>query len=131
MQSDSRFEEVVVQVFMAGKHGGDRPNTHPLNEAVPIDGFIELRYPREDEPFDPETDGQYWRLSWPFRDHREDGLWFARPDGEKWERSPVWEWENPEEPVENITLSPSYGMKNDDGSWHIHCYIRDGEVELL
>lgn len=102
---------------------------------IPIDGIVEFRYPRyqDDQPdeFRPDEDGYFWRVTFPFRDHRKDDEpWFRLPDEEKWKRHPIWKWKNPEEPVENATLSPSIGMKGDDGM-DFHCYIRGGEIDWL
>jgi len=44
----------------------------------------------------------------------------------------TWRWENPDEPTEDITLSPSIGVGRDQsGGWDWHCYVRDGEVDNL
>ena len=134
MQSSDEYRHAIVLVDMAHKHGGSAPDTMVINDDVPINGIVDLRYPRETPPPDGWQDGDetYWRHSIPFRDHRKDGPWFGRPDGEKWQRSPVWKWQNPEKSIENITLNPSYGMRDsENGGYKIHCYIRDGEVELL
>ena len=133
MQSDPEYQHAVVLVDMAHKHGGSAPDTMVINDDVPIDGIVDLRYPRETPPPDGWQDGDdtYWRHSIPFRDHRKGGPWFGRPDGEKGQRSPVWKWQNPEESIESITLNPSYGMGDGDGGYKIHCYIRNGEVDLL
>jgi hypothetical protein len=135
MQSNSEYEHAVVVVEQSEKHGGEANDYYFNDESLPVDGFVEIRYPRDPENTDLESDwdaqsGQYWIHSIPYRDYREtDALWFARPDAEKWSRMPIWKWQNPPE-TEAITLEPSYGMKSDDG-WNIHCYIRNGEVDLL
>lgn len=40
----------------------------------------------------------------------------------------VWEWENPDDPIEDITLSPSLKLEWDEPNT-FHIFIRDGEVE--
>jgi hypothetical protein len=135
MQSDTEYGHAVVLVDMAHKHGGSAKDTMAVNDDVPIDGVVDLRYPRETPPPDGWEDGDdtYWRHSIPFRNHRRDGHpWFGRPDADEWSRCPVWKWLNPNETVENITLSPSYGMRDsENGGYKIHCYIHDGEADLL
>lgn len=42
--------------------------------------------------------------------------------------SPVWKWQNPGEPLENITLSPSLKLEWDEPNT-FHIFIRNGEVE--
>lgn len=88
MQSDPEYKHAIVLVDMAHKHGGSAPDTLPINPDVPIDGVVDLRYPRETPPPDGWEDGDdtYWRHSIPFRDHRKDGQWFGRPDSDEWNR---------------------------------------------
>lgn len=73
-------------------------------------GFLILRNPERDEHY----------ASWPFH---------VNPDAHHLsEATNVWKWENPSDPIEDITLSPSLRLDNDSlGSFHI--YIRDGEIE--
>lgn len=40
----------------------------------------------------------------------------------------VWKWENPDEPIEDITLAPSLKLEWDDPNT-FHIFIWDGEVE--
>ena len=134
MQSKPEYQHAIVVVDLAEKHGGDAPDFLVVNEDVPTDGVVDLRYPRETPPPDgwDETHGEFWRHSIPFRDHRKDGPWFGWPENDQWHRQPVWKWQNPDEPTENITLNPSYGMRDTENDrWEIHCYIRNGEVDLL
>jgi len=159
MQSDPKFRDCAIAVRLAGERerdefqeyrekrlearrsdpdspvvGGERTNHplrdhHLLNEDVPISGQVQLYFPDRLDKIDPDEPGAF-SFAIPFRDHREHGQWFARPDAEKWRRHPVWKWENPEDDRENITLSPSYGVRP-DGDWTLHCWIRDGSIELL
>jgi len=39
-----------------------------------------------------------------------------------------WTWENPDEPLENVTLSPSLILKQDDPNT-FHIFIKNGEIE--
>ena len=40
----------------------------------------------------------------------------------------VWEWENPDEPIEDVTLSPSLRYQGGIGP-DFHVFIKNGEVE--
>lgn len=74
-------------------------------------GFLMLHNPEKDETY----------ASWPFHvipsEHYIHG-----PD------APVWKWENPDDPIADITLSPSLLLEWDDPNT-FHIFIRDGEVE--
>lgn len=102
---------------------------------IPIDGTVEFRYPRyqDDQPdeFRPYENGYFWRMTFPYRDKRRDEHpWFRFPEEEKGKRHPIWKWENADEPLDNMTLSPSIGKSN-DGEMVFHCYVRDGKIEWL
>lgn len=92
---------------------------------LPVDGWVTFYDPdllAAGEPFKHGT--------FPFRDHRSSESWFARPNAEKWNRGPVWKWQNPgEDPHESLTLSPSIGLGG--GEITFHCYIRNGEIDWL
>lgn len=102
-------------------------HTHIVNDDVPVDGWVTFYDPEKLEALEPYKHGTF-----PFRDHRKDDApWFGRPDSEKWHRSPVWKWQNPEEdPHEDLTLNPSIGTQSDQ-ELSFHCYIRNGEIDWL
>lgn len=102
---------------------------------IPIDGVVEFRYPRyqDDQPdeFRPDEDGYFWRLTYPYRSiEKDEHPWFGRPDAEDFHRRPIWKWQNPDEPLDEMTLNPSIG-KRSDGEIDFHCYIRNGEIDWL
>jgi hypothetical protein len=102
---------------------------------IPIDGLVEFRYPRyqEDQPdrFDLDESGHFWRLTFPYRSvEKDDEPWFGNPNGGEWSRRPIWKWQNPNDPLDEMTLSPSIG-KQSDGEMDFHCYVRNGEIEWL
>lgn len=101
-----------------------RNDHHAINPDVPVDGWVTFYDPALLESGDAFKHGTF-----PFRSVEKDGPWFARPDGEKWSRSPVWKWENPDaDPHESLTLSPSIGLGD---PLSFHCFIRDGGIEWL
>jgi hypothetical protein len=130
MQSNAEYEHAVLEVEPSEKHGGKSPDHYYGEADLPIDGFAEIWYPRET---DPEPDWHereaHYHHPIPYRDEAADGPWFAFPDASAWSRSPIWKWQNAPD-TENITLAPSYGTKS-DGEWKLHCWIRDGEIDLL
>lgn len=64
----------------------------------------------------PESGDDY--ASWPFHTH---------PNEHYMSDTNVWKWENPNEKLENITLSPSLVLEwGEPNTFHI--YIKDGEV---
>ena len=130
MDTDDRYLDAVLRWDYPPTHTETLPGTD-----VPVDGFVEFRYPRyqDDQPdrFDPYESGYYWRHSFPFRSReKNDAPWFGNPDGGEWSRRPIWKWQNPNDPIENATLSPSIGMRGDDGI-DFHCYIRNGRIDWL
>jgi len=55
--------------------------------------------------------------------------WMAYSD--KWEGNKIdtfWTWENPEEPIEDVTLSPSLKLNWDDPNT-FHIFVKNGEIE--
>lgn len=99
---------------------------HIVGEQPEVDGWVTFYDPDLLEQGEPFKHGTF-----PFRSVEKDGAWFARPDGDKWSRSPIWEWKNPtEDPSENLTLSPSIGLQG-DGEITFHCHIRDGEIDWI
>lgn len=71
-------------------------------------GFLNLQDEDKDEDY----------ASWPF--------YSKHYEGSKME--PHWTWENPDEDLENITLSPSLILEWDDPNT-FHIFIKNGEVE--
>ena len=138
MQSDEKYRGATVDVELADEVAADEPERAEFLRShfgVPTDGIVAILYEQDEES--NRDDGRWIAGTIPFRDHRTDGPWFAFPDKPKGRKQPIWEWTNPEEPVENITLAPSFGRHegtDDDpwgGEWEIHCWIRNGEVDLL
>lgn len=79
----------------------------------PIDGWLVL--------YD-HTHGEEWRF--PFRRPEKGGLLIDEdtgqpPDG----KPPIWEWVNPDDPPERITLHPSIHFKD-----RFHVTVKDGGV---
>lgn len=105
---------------------GRCPQTHQLNDDVPIDGQVTFYWPNK-----LGTGEAFIAFDFPFRSvEQDDAPWFANPDADKWSRHPVWKWQNADtDPRENLTLSPSLGIGGDDLSFH--CYIRNGEIDWL
>lgn len=105
---------------------GRCPETHPLNDDVPIDGQVTFYWPEKLGSGDP-----FKAFDFPFRGvDKDDAPWFARPDADKWSRHPVWKWKNPDAPLDRITLHPSLGIgPRDDLSFH--AYIRGGDIDWL
>lgn len=66
----------------------------------------------------PEDDVDY--ASWPF--HVTPSQHYMHGDGH------VWEWRNPEDDIENITLSPSLLLTWDDPNT-FHIFVRNGEIQ--
>lgn len=146
MDTDEKYRnDAIIEVEMAehieGAHHG-RP-THMLNDDVPVDGRIHFLFRKPGEPQSGrEKDGRWFTGTFPFRSaEKDDAPWFAFPDADEWERHPVWKWQNPEEVLdgdrvnpneveETITLSPSFGLRGDDGIY-FHCHVREGEIEWL
>lgn len=86
----------------------EHPGTGVEEEGV--HGFLILH--------DPEKEVSY--ASWPF--HINPSEHYMADSGH------VWEWKNPGQPIEDITLSPSLLLEWDEpNTFHIH--IRDGEVQ--
>lgn len=130
MDTDEKYLDAVLRWDSPPVHTQTLPGTE-----IPIDGFVEFRYPRyqDDQPddFRPDESGYYWRHSFPFRSVEKDAHpWFGNPGGGEWKRRPIWKWQNPEEPVEEATLNPSIGMPS-DGEMAFHCYVRNGEIDWL
>lgn len=102
-------------------------DTHIVGDGIPVDGWITFYNPEKLRSLEPYKHGTF-----PFRDHRkDDSEWFGRPDADKWHRSPIWKWQNPEDPVDDITLNPSIGRRGDGDEVTFHCYIRNGEIDWL
>lgn len=40
---------------------------------------------------------------------------------------PIWKWENPDDPVEDMTLHPSIKLDWEENGFHI--FVRDGEID--
>lgn len=98
---------------------------HYLGEQPPVDGWVTFYNPDLLEQGEPFKHGTF-----PFRDYRTDGLWFAKPDEDEWSKHPIWKWQNPEEdPHSNLTLKPSIGKQ--DGKITFHCHIRNGEIKWI
>lgn len=102
-------------------------DSHAINPDVPVDGFVTF--------YDPgllESGSAYKHGTFPFRSvNKDDPPWFARPDDDEWSRHPVWKWQNPDEdPNHHLTLTPSIGLRGDDGI-RFHVFIRDGEIVWL
>lgn len=79
----------------------------------PIDGWVVLR---------DDTYAETWRF--PFRAPDKGGVLVDEdtgqpPDG----KPPIWEWVNPDDPVDEITLRPSIRF---DGNFHVR--VVDGDV---
>lgn len=136
MDTDDKYRnDPLLEVELTGEsdwYDGNR-SVHPLNEDVPVDGFVHILYRDPDEPDSGrDKDGRWYAGSFPFRSTEKDAdPWFAFPDKPKGERHPVWEWKNPDEdPHESITLKPSIGLGS-AGDWRLHVYITDGEIEFL
>lgn len=99
---------------------------HPMNEDVPVDGWVTFYDPEK-----LEAGEAFKHFEFPFRSVEKSGPWFARPDETEWSKQPVWKWQNPDaDPHEHLTLTPSLGINGDDGIV-FHCYIRDGEIDWL
>lgn len=127
MDTEERYLDAVLR-------WNDDQNTQTGTD-IPIDGTIEFRYPRyqDDQPdeFRPDEDGYYWRLTFPYRSVEKDSPpWLGAPERDKWSKRPIWKWQNPDEPLEQMTLEPSIGLRGDDGI-RFHCYVRNGEIEWL
>lgn len=66
---------------------------------------------------EPETDSDY--ASWPFHvDGEAGGLAYEN----------VWTWDNPDDALEDVTLSPSLKYEGGIGP-SFHVFVRDGEIE--
>jgi hypothetical protein len=137
MQSDPKYEGAEVTVELADDvDDPDRAKFLRDHLGVPTDGrAIVTRPPMDDEDYSGRDDGRWIVGTIPFRDYRkDDDPWAAFPEKQKGRRQPIWKWENPDDDPENITLSPSYGRKKGEqwsGEWEIHCWIKNGDIELL
>lgn len=107
---------------------GPARGEHYLGDEPPVDGWVEFYDPDKLESGEPYKHGRF-----PFRSVKKgDSPWFARPDGEKRDRHPIWKWQNPDEdPHENLTLKPSIGKRNSDGEIVFHCWIENGEIRWV
>ena len=106
--------------------------THPLNEDVPVDGFVHILFRDPDDPQGGrDKDGRWYAGSFPFRSERKDSHpWAAYPDKPNGENHPVWKWTNPDaDPHEDLTLNPSIGMGGDDLYFHI--WVKAGEIDFV
>jgi len=138
MDTDEKYRDAALGVALApDRHPEQEPRRwncgddtwpvarkhHPLGCEPPQDGVVCFYNPAAgpDEP---------WKyFSFPFRDHRQDDApWFASPDNEKWGRRPIWRWQNPEEPITEVTLEPSLGVRGSDEELSFHCWVDDGSV---
>lgn len=101
-------------------------DTHILGKKPPVDGWVTF--------FNPELlqkEKPYKHGTFPFRKEGTEGKWFAFPEGDEWNRHPIWKWKTSNGDRENITLRPSIGMRNSDRDITFHCYITDGEIKWL
>ena len=73
-------------------------------------GFLILRNPEREENY----------ASWPFH--------ITPPEHYMNDGGHVWKWENPGDPIEEITLSPSLLLEWDEPNT-FHIYVRGGEIE--
>jgi hypothetical protein len=141
MQSDPKYTDAEVSVDLAADVEDEAPDRAEFlrdHLGVPTDGrVIVTRPPMDNEDESNRDDGRWIVATIPFRDHRKDDApWAAFPDKQKGRRQPIWKWENPEDDPEDITLSPSYGRKKGtdgawSGEWEIHCWIKNGDLDLL
>lgn len=79
-----------------------------INDGDGVGGWLVLHDPDKDEDY----------ASWPF--------YAADYDGDRVDMH--WTWENPDAPLEDITLSPSLVLEQDDPNT-FHIFVRDGEIE--
>jgi hypothetical protein len=127
---DKRSEELVNDPDSAlVSKGPPSParDTHIVGDDIPVDGWVTFYDPEKLHALEPFKHGTF-----PFRSvEKDDAPWFGRPDADKWHRSPIWKWQNPDEdPHERLTLNPSIGRQDEDGIT-FHCYIRNGEIDWL
>jgi len=128
MLSKDRFTDRDLRIYNRPEGRSGWLNTrkeHPLGENPKVDGWLLF--------YDPDApEGEPWKYyDFPFRSvNKDDDLWFAYPDREKFTKQPVWKWQNPDESISELTLKPSIGVNADD-ELTFHCFVENGEIEWL
>lgn len=126
--AEGRHENREDRTFNVPDRGLGASKKHRLGydgTQVPVDGWVTFYWP------DRPKHEPHMAYSFPFRDAKKDDFrWLAAPDADDWSKRPIWKWQNPEEPLFNLTLAPSLGISGNDGI-SFHCYIRDGEIDWL
>lgn len=139
--SDTRYayREAEAAVALAdGRKEGRRDREHNMPESdicarrnhvrqdpsdadsvIEVDGWVTYHWP-ERRPDEPRV-----AFSFPFKDIEAGEPWHAAPD------RPIWKWENPGDPLSNITLSPSLGVRDHTGETVFHCFLKEGETKWL